>query len=255
MAVGIRIGIFAALFLLIGQAAAWMNSTGFTWRLLSPRLVDHQAHQLEAFLFALERKESALDVLIIGDRGFLDRAVQNLPAGKSVETINLLNFRLDTLARLFRLVPHDKVKTFVLQNSPLAWSDYRYRGVTQSVRLWSTKRPWRWVFFPVDDVRTVFRSVADTAGRGAVWLEKQRQRHKNLDELHFLTDRKELTALETAMRRHGMARAIWVEDFTGYDRSSNPDLFKAIAAYAVSKEAKERFGRFVDFTGLGAALK
>jgi hypothetical protein len=245
-----RLGLVAVFFLLIGQGAVWMNASGHTWNLASIRLVQHELHQLQDFLFHVRDRKAPLDIVVVGDRTFLTRTVAWLPQDKAVRVINLHRYRIDALSLLFEMMPPDRVGTFIVHHSPLLWSDYRFRGPTQSVELWRNLGDAEFTLFPVKQVRLVFRALKDMAASSADWLTKKHGRPNNLDELSFNSQRPELARLERAIARHKNSRIIWGKDYAGYSRKSNPQLFVEMRVYSRSVEAKKRFGDIISLKDL-----
>ena len=227
-----------------------MNAAGHTWTVASVRLAQHEFHQLQDFLFHVRERKAPLDIVVVGDRTFLNRTVAWLPRDKTVRTVNLHRFRVDALSLLFEAMPPGRVGTFIVHHNPLLWSDYRYRGRTQSVDLWRQLGDSDFTLFPVQQVRLVFRTLKDMAASSADWLGKQHARPRNLDELSFVAQRKELERLERAIARHKASRIIWGKDYVGYSRTSNPGLFGQMRAYSASPEAKKRFGEILSLKAL-----
>jgi len=245
-----RLGLVAVFFFLIGQGAAWMNAAGYTWNVASVRLVQHEFHQLQDFLFRVRERKAPIDIVVVGDRTFLNRTVAWLPRDKTVQTVNFHRFRIDALSILFESMPPGRVGTFIVHHNPLLWSDYRYRGRTQSVDLWRNLDDTDFTIFPVKHVRLVFRTLKDMAASSADWLSEKHDRPKNLDELSFVTQRKELDRLERAIALHKGSRIIWGKDYVGYSRESNRKLYAEMRAYSSSAEAKKRFGEIISLKNL-----
>ena len=227
-----------------------MNAAGHTWNIASIRLVNHEFHQLQDFLFHVRTLKAPLDIVVVGDRTFLDRTVAWLPRDKTVRAVKFHRFRIDALSLLFESLPPGRVGTFILHHSPLLWSDYRFRGRTQSVDLWRNLGDAEFTLIPVKQVRLAFRTLKDMAASGSDWQGEFHRRPKNLDELSFVTQRKELDRLERAIARHKGSRIIWGRDYVGYSRTSNPALFGRMRQYSFSPEAKKRFGEIMSLKDL-----
>jgi len=191
-----------------------------------------------------------IDIVVVGDRTFLNRTVAWLPRDKTVQTVNLHRFRVDALSILFESMPSGRVGTFIVHHNPLLWSDCRYRGRTQSIDLWRNLGDTEFNVFPVKQVRLIFRTLKDMAASSADWLSERHVRPNNLDELSFNSQRKELERLERAIALHKGSRIIWGKDYVGYSRKSNPKLYAEMRAYSSSAEAKKRFGEIISLKNL-----